>query len=144
MREGRLTATETVSLCNGGWSGANLPGGEEHSALVRRSRAQPIRPAGSPRTRASPRTVSPCHVWLSEDVTAHDDCRTHRLVCGFAVGVWKRPVVTEIARASEFWTAEDYHQDYLQKNPGGYTCHWERPISFDKPATAAATAATKQ
>ena len=49
-----------------------------------------------------------------------------------ASGAWKRPVVTEIVRASEFWTAEDYHQDYLQKNPGGYTCHYERPISFDK------------
>ena len=41
-------------------------------------------------------------------------------------GKWKRPVVTEIAKAGEFWTAEGYHQDYLQKNPGGYTCHWLR------------------
>lgn len=38
-------------------------------------------------------------------------------------GRWKRPVVTEIARATEFYPAEDYHQDYLVKNPGGYTCH---------------------
>ena len=45
-------------------------------------------------------------------------------------GAWKRPVVTEIVPAKEFWTAEDYHQDYLQKNPGGYTCHYVRPISF--------------
>ncbi|HUP62453.1 MAG TPA: bifunctional methionine sulfoxide reductase B/A protein [Thermoanaerobaculia bacterium] len=43
---------------------------------------------------------------------------------------WKRPVVTEIADAREFWTAEAYHQDYLQKNPGGYTCHFERKIRF--------------
>ncbi len=53
-------------------------------------------------------------------------------------GAWKRPVVTEIVPAKEFWTAEAYHQDYLQKNPGGYTCHYERPVSFDKAKTAAA------
>jgi len=47
-------------------------------------------------------------------------------------GAWKRPVVTEIVPAKEFWTAEDYHQDYLQKNPGGYTCHYVRPISFSE------------
>jgi peptide methionine sulfoxide reductase msrA/msrB len=41
-------------------------------------------------------------------------------------GKWKRPVVTEIVPASEFYSAEEYHQDYLQKNPGGYTCHYVR------------------
>jgi peptide methionine sulfoxide reductase msrA/msrB len=46
-------------------------------------------------------------------------------------GAWKRPVVTEIVPAAEFWTAEDYHQDYLQKNPGGYTCHYVRQIKFE-------------
>jgi peptide methionine sulfoxide reductase msrA/msrB len=46
-------------------------------------------------------------------------------------GAWKRPVVTEIVPAKAFWTAEDYHQDYLQKNPGGYTCHYVRPVKFD-------------
>ena len=46
-------------------------------------------------------------------------------------GAWKRPVVTEIVPAKKFWSAEAYHQDYLQKNPGGYTCHYERKISFD-------------
>ena len=46
-------------------------------------------------------------------------------------GAWKRPVVTEIAAAKEFWSAEDYHQDYLQKNPGGYTCHYIRPVKFE-------------
>jgi methionine-S-sulfoxide reductase len=45
-------------------------------------------------------------------------------------GAWKRPVVTEIVPAKAFWTAEEYHQDYLQKNPGGYTCHYVRPITF--------------
>jgi peptide methionine sulfoxide reductase msrA/msrB len=41
-------------------------------------------------------------------------------------GKWSRPVVTEIVEATEFWPAEDYHQDYLLKNPNGYTCHWIR------------------
>ncbi|MBK5258369.1 MAG: bifunctional methionine sulfoxide reductase B/A protein [Thermoanaerobaculia bacterium] len=44
---------------------------------------------------------------------------------------WKRPVVTEIVPASEWWSAEDYHQDYLQKNPNGYTCHYVRKVSFE-------------
>jgi peptide methionine sulfoxide reductase msrA/msrB len=39
---------------------------------------------------------------------------------------WPRPLVTEIVPAGEFWPAEDYHQDYLEKNPGGYTCHYLR------------------
>jgi methionine-S-sulfoxide reductase len=41
-------------------------------------------------------------------------------------GKWKNPVVTEIIAATKFYSAEDYHQDYLQKNPGGYTCHYIR------------------
>ncbi|MBI4390291.1 MAG: bifunctional methionine sulfoxide reductase B/A protein [candidate division NC10 bacterium] len=39
---------------------------------------------------------------------------------------WKRPIVTEIVAASDFWPAEEYHQDYIRKNPGGYTCHYLR------------------
>jgi len=34
--------------------------------------------------------------------------------------------VTEIVPAGEFWVAEDYHQKYLEKHPGGYTCHYLR------------------
>ncbi len=41
-------------------------------------------------------------------------------------GKWKSPVVTEIVKASEWYRAEDYHQDYLQKHPNGYTCHFLR------------------
>ena len=37
-------------------------------------------------------------------------------------GIYKKPVTTEIAPAGDFFAAEDYHQKYLQKNPGGY-CH---------------------
>jgi peptide methionine sulfoxide reductase msrA/msrB len=44
-----------------------------------------------------------------------------------ASGKWTRPIMTEIVPASEFWPAEDYHQDYLQKYPNGYTCHYLRP-----------------
>ena len=43
-----------------------------------------------------------------------------------ASGRWKKPVVTEVTEASTFWPAEGYHQDYLEKNPGGYTCHYLR------------------
>lgn len=39
---------------------------------------------------------------------------------------WQEPIVTSIEPLQTFWPAEDYHQDYLQKNPGGYTCHFER------------------
>ncbi len=43
-----------------------------------------------------------------------------------ASGKWKRPIVTEITAAGPWWRAEEYHQDYLVKNPGGYTCHYVR------------------
>jgi peptide methionine sulfoxide reductase msrA/msrB len=41
-------------------------------------------------------------------------------------GKWRSPIVTEIAEAGPFVRAEEYHQDYLQKNPGGYSCHYLR------------------
>ncbi|WP_026939052.1 bifunctional methionine sulfoxide reductase B/A protein [Holophaga foetida] len=41
-------------------------------------------------------------------------------------GKWKKPLVTVLAPAGAFYGAEDYHQDYLQKHPNGYTCHWVR------------------
>ena len=43
-----------------------------------------------------------------------------------ASGLWKRPITTEISPAKAWWKAEEYHQDYLVKNPGGYTCHFYR------------------
>ncbi|HRO68594.1 MAG TPA: peptide-methionine (S)-S-oxide reductase MsrA [Pseudobdellovibrionaceae bacterium] len=45
-------------------------------------------------------------------------------------GAWKRPVVTEVVPFKKWWKAEDFHQDYLQKNPGGYTCHFIRKVDF--------------
>jgi peptide-methionine (S)-S-oxide reductase len=41
-------------------------------------------------------------------------------------GIYKNPVVTSLEKFDKFYSAEDYHQDYLQKNPGGYTCHYVR------------------
>ncbi|MDD2805901.1 MAG: peptide-methionine (S)-S-oxide reductase MsrA [Elusimicrobiales bacterium] len=43
-----------------------------------------------------------------------------------ASGRWKRPITTEVTPAGKFWPAEEYHQDYLKKHPGGYTCHYVR------------------
>ena len=45
-------------------------------------------------------------------------------------GAWKRPIVTEITEAGEWFPAEEYHQDYLEKNPGGYTCHFVRDLKL--------------
>ncbi len=44
-----------------------------------------------------------------------------------ASGLWPGKVVTKVTQASDFWEAEGYHQDYLQKTPNGYTCHFARP-----------------
>jgi peptide methionine sulfoxide reductase msrA/msrB len=41
-------------------------------------------------------------------------------------GKWAGEIVTEVVPAGEFYRAEEYHQDYLQKNPGGYHCHFLR------------------
>jgi peptide methionine sulfoxide reductase msrA/msrB len=41
-------------------------------------------------------------------------------------GKWKAPIVTEVVTAGPFARAEDYHQDYLEKHPGGYSCHFLR------------------
>lgn len=47
-----------------------------------------------------------------------------------ASGRWPGKVVTTLEPFTKFWPAEDYHQDYLVKNPNGYTCHFERFGSF--------------
>ena len=44
-----------------------------------------------------------------------------------ASGLWSAKVVTEVTPASKFWEAELEHQDYLKRNPNGYTCHFARP-----------------
>ena len=47
-------------------------------------------------------------------------------------GKWQHPVVTTLEPLAVFYVAEDYHQDYLEKNPGGYTCHFIRHDSYIK------------
>ncbi len=59
---------------------------------------------------------SPAQKRIAEKVKAEVD----------ASGKWKKPIVTEITPAGPWWKAEDYHQDYLQKHPGGSTCHFLR------------------
>jgi peptide-methionine (S)-S-oxide reductase len=56
--------------------------------------------------------------------------------------LWPGPVVTEVAAAGPFWEAEPEHQDYLQKYPHGYTCHFVRPgwrLPRRQPSAATAT-----
>jgi peptide methionine sulfoxide reductase msrA/msrB len=48
-----------------------------------------------------------------------------------ASGKWKRPIVTEIAKATKFWPAKEGHQDYLEKFPDGYSCHFIRDFGDD-------------
>lgn len=56
-----------------------------------------------------------------------------------ASGLWPGKVVTEVEPAGDFWEAEPEHQDYLERHPGGYTCHfpradWVLPRRADKGA----------
>ncbi len=51
--------------------------------------------------------------------------------------LWPGKVVTEVAAASDFWEAEPEHQDYLERIPNGYTCHFVRP-NWKLPVRAAA------
>ena len=44
-----------------------------------------------------------------------------------ASGRWPGKVVTELKPEGDFWEAEPEHQDYLERYPAGYTCHWVRP-----------------
>ena len=56
-----------------------------------------------------------------------------------ASGLWPGKVVTEVEPAGDFWQAEEEHQDYLEKYPNGYTCHFVRPnwkLPHREPQTA--------
>jgi peptide-methionine (S)-S-oxide reductase len=44
-----------------------------------------------------------------------------------ATDLWPGPVITKVSQANEFWLAEPEHQDYLERTPNGYTCHFPRP-----------------
>jgi peptide-methionine (S)-S-oxide reductase len=56
-------------------------------------------------------------------------------------GLWPGKVVTELAQAGDFWQAEPEHQDYLERYPNGYSCHFVRP-DWKLPARAAARRAS--
>ena len=56
-----------------------------------------------------------------------------------ASGLWPGKVVTEVAAVSDFWEAEPEHQDYLERIPNGYTCHFVRP-NWKLPVRAKASA----
>lgn len=58
---------------------------------------------------------------------AQKDCALDTIADVEASGLWPGKVITEVEPAGDFWEAEDYHQDYLEKNKGGYTCHFPRP-----------------
>jgi peptide-methionine (S)-S-oxide reductase len=61
--------------------------------------------------------TTPAQKEIAEDTIADVD----------ASGLWPGKVVTEVAPAGPFWEAEPEHQDYLEKYPDGYTCHFVRP-----------------
>jgi len=62
-------------------------------------------------------TTSPAQQAIAEDTIADVD----------ASGLWPGKVVTQVEPAGDFWEAEPEHQDYLQRYPTGYTCHFVRP-----------------
>jgi peptide-methionine (S)-S-oxide reductase len=58
-----------------------------------------------------------------------------------ASGLWPGKVVTEVTAAGPFWEAEPEHQNYLQRYPTGYTCHYVRPEWRLPPRTESSTTA---
>lgn len=56
-----------------------------------------------------------------------EDCARDTIADVEASGIWPGRVVTEVEPVSDFWEAEPEHQDYLQRYPHGYTCHFLRP-----------------
>lgn len=61
-------------------------------------------------------------------LTPEQEKTAHEIIAAInAAGVLPAPIVTEVTAARTFYEAEKYHQDYLQKHPDGYTCHFIRP-----------------
>ncbi|MFY9213057.1 MAG: peptide-methionine (S)-S-oxide reductase MsrA [Aestuariivita sp.] len=58
---------------------------------------------------------------------AQKDCAIDTIADVNASGIWPGKVVTELEPVGDFWEAEPEHQDYLQRIPHGYTCHFIRP-----------------
>ena len=61
--------------------------------------------------------------YVSED---QRDCALDTIADVEASGLWPGKVVTEVEPVGDFWEAEPEHQDYLQRQPDGYTCHFVR------------------
>ena len=55
------------------------------------------------------------------------DVATDTIADVSASGLWPGPVVTKVSPVGDFWEAEPEHQDYLERIPNGYTCHFPRP-----------------
>ena len=64
-------------------------------------------------------------IYFTSDAQRQDALRTIADVN--ASGLWPGKVVTEVQAAGPFWEAEPEHQDYLERLPNGYTCHFPRP-----------------
>lgn len=62
--------------------------------------------------------------YLSE---AQHKCALETIADVDASGLWPSKVVTQLAPAGDFWEAEPEHQDYIERHPHGYTCHFVRP-----------------
>ena len=58
---------------------------------------------------------------------AQQQCAEETIADVDASGLWPGKVVTEVEPVGDFWPAEPEHQDYLERYPGGYTCHYPRP-----------------
>jgi peptide-methionine (S)-S-oxide reductase len=58
---------------------------------------------------------------------AQKQCALDTIADVEASGLWPGKVVTEVEPVGDFWEAEPEHQDYLQRLPHGYTCHFPRP-----------------
>ncbi|MEM6913817.1 MAG: peptide-methionine (S)-S-oxide reductase MsrA [Pseudomonadota bacterium] len=64
-------------------------------------------------------------IWYADE--AQKECADKVIAAVNASGKWPGPVVTDVAPVGDFWEAEPEHQDYLQRYPNGYTCHYVRP-----------------
>ena len=64
-------------------------------------------------------------IYYVDDAQKAEDERTIADVD--ASGLWPGKVVTEVKKVGDFWDAEPEHQDYLERFPNGYTCHFVRP-----------------
>ncbi|MCJ8335799.1 MAG: peptide-methionine (S)-S-oxide reductase MsrA [Epibacterium sp.] len=64
-------------------------------------------------------------IYYTDDV--QKECALETIADVEASGIWPGAVVTEVEPVGDFWEAEAEHQDYLQRLPNGYTCHFPRP-----------------